>query len=86
MKESELDNLYSDFLSTLSHELRTPLTSIRGFSQTMIESYYDLSDEQKIKFLKIIEEQSMRLIKLVENLLAVSRLESKKEKLVYKNH
>ena len=85
MKESELDNLYSDFLSTLSHELRTPLTSIRGFSQTMIESYYDLSDEQKIKFLKIIEEQSMRLIKLVENLLAVSRLESQKEKLVYKS-
>ena len=63
-----------DFISTVSHELRTPLTSIRGFSQTMLNSWDRLDDESKKKFLKIIEEQSNRLIKLVENMLSVTKL------------
>src|SRR5574344_1934976 len=60
-----------DFISTVSHELRTPLTSIKGFAQTMLSSWDKLDDEQKKKFIKIIEEQSERLIGLVENVLAV---------------
>jgi len=62
---------YDDFISTVSHELRTPLTSIRGFAQTMLQSYDKLDDENKKKFLKIIEEQSNRLIHLIENMLKV---------------
>lgn len=68
---------YEDFISTVSHELRTPLTSIRGFSQTMLASWDKLDDENKKKFIKIIEEQSQRLINLVENMLAVTKLNSK---------
>ncbi len=68
---------YEDFISTVSHELRTPLTSIRGFSQTMLASWDKLDDESKKKFIKIIEEQSLRLINLVENMLAVTKLHSK---------
>lgn len=68
---------YEDFISTVSHELRTPLTSIRGFSQTMLASWDKLDDENKKKFIKIIEEQSQRLINLVENMLAVTKLHSK---------
>ncbi len=68
---------YEDFISTVSHELRTPLTSIRGFSQTMLSSWDKLDDESKKKFIKIIEEQSQRLINLVENMLAVTKLHSK---------
>ena len=68
---------YEDFISTVSHELRTPLTSIRGFSQTMLSSWEKLDDENKKKFIKIIEEQSQRLINLVENMLAVTKLNSK---------
>ena len=68
---------YEDFISTVSHELRTPLTSIRGFSQTLLSSWEKLDDENKKKFLKIIEEQSQRLINLVENMLAVTKLQSK---------
>jgi len=64
-----------DFISTVSHELRTPLTSIRGFAQTMIQSYDKLDDESKKKFLKIIEEQSNRLIHLIENMLKVQNNE-----------
>lgn len=68
---------YEDFISTVSHELRTPLTSIRGFSQTILASWDKLDDENKKKFIKIIEEQSQRLINLVENMLAVTKLHSK---------
>lgn len=73
-----------DFISTVSHELRTPLTSIRGFAQTMLSSWDMLDNDSKKQFLKIIEEQSNRLIKLVENVLAVSKVQSK-ENYVYKS-
>ncbi len=75
---------YEDFISTVSHELRTPLTSIRGFSQTMLSSWDKLDDENKKRFLKIIEDQSNRLISLVENMLSVTKLQSSKDTLVYK--
>ena len=74
---------YEDFISTVSHELRTPLTSIRGFSQTMLSSWDKLDEDTKKKFLKIIEEQSQRLIHLVENMLAVTKLQSHKNLIVY---
>ncbi len=77
-------NEYEDFISTVSHELRTPLTSIRGFSQTMLASWDKLDDESKKKFLKIIVEQSNRLINLVENMLSVTKLQGAKENLIYK--
>lgn len=73
-----------DFISTVSHELRTPLTSIRGFSETMLSSWDKLDDENKKKFLKIIVEQSNRLINLVENMLSVTKLQETKEDLIYK--
>lgn len=74
-----------DFISTVSHELRTPLTSIRGFAQTMLSSWDKLDDESKKKFIKIIEQQSNRLINLVENMLSVNKLQSFKDKLVFKS-
>ncbi len=73
--EKDIEQKYKDFLSTVSHELRTPLTSIRGFADTILMSYNQLSDEQKIKFIQIIKEQSNRLIELVENILAVSKID-----------
>ena len=63
-----------DFISTVSHELRTPLTSIRGFAQTMLSSWDKLDDGSKKKFLEIIEQQSNRLIHLVENILSVTKI------------
>ena len=78
------DKSYEDFISTVSHELRTPLTSIRGFSQTMLSSWDMLGDEDKKKFLKIIEDQSNRLISLVENMLSVTKLQSDKDTLIFR--
>lgn len=74
-----------DFISTVSHELRTPLTSIRGFAQTMLSSWDALDDNSKKKFIQIIEQQSNRLINLVENMLSVNKLQSFKDKLVFKS-
>lgn len=82
-KENKLlQTAQADFISTVSHELRTPLTSIRGFAETLLTSGDKLTEEQKKKFLTIIKEQSNRLIKLTENLLAVSK--NNIEKLVFK--
>ena len=73
-----------DFIATVSHELRTPLTSIRGFSQTLLASWDKISDADKQKFVKIIEEQSNRLIGLVENILSVSSSSSSEKPLLKK--
>ncbi len=82
--ENQMEKVYSDFISTVSHELRTPLTSIRGFADTMLFSYEKLDESQIKKFLQIIKEQSNRLIKLIENLLSISRMQTQNETLVYK--
>ena len=73
-----MNDIQNEFISTVSHEMRTPLTSIRGFSQTMLNSWDKLDDESKKKFVKIIEEQSNRLINLVENILTVSKIKTDK--------
>ena len=69
-----MNSIHDEFISTVSHELRTPLTSIRGFSQTLLNSWDKLDEDNKKKFVSIIEEQSNRLINLVENILTVSKI------------
>ena len=69
-----MNDLQEEFISTVSHELRTPLTSIRGFSQKLLNSWYKIDEDSKKKFVKIIEDQSNRLINLVENILTVSKI------------
>lgn len=78
--------MQEEFISTVSHELRTPLTSIRGFAQTMLSSWDLLDDEKKKKFIKIIEEQSDRLINLVENMLSVNKMKTFSEKFICKSY
>ena len=73
-----------EFLSTISHEIRTPLTSIKGFSKTILDSYDNLTDEQKKKFIKIILDQSERLKNLVENALTAANTDEEHINFVYK--
>lgn len=80
-----LDVIHNDFISTVSHEMRTPLTSMKGFVDTILSSGDKLDASQKERFLKIVKQQIERLTRLVENLLTVSRLESRKTKEVYKS-
>lgn len=79
-----LNQAHIDFVSTVSHELRTPLTSIKGFADTLLTAGDQLDKEQQTRFISIIKSQIDRLTRLVENLLTVSRLESKKDRSIYK--
>lgn len=68
----------TEFVSTVSHELRTPLTSIKGFADTILRAGDRLDHGQQRRYVGIIKDQADRLTRLVEDLLAVSRMESKK--------
>jgi signal transduction histidine kinase len=64
-----------DFLANISHELKTPLTSIRGFSTAMVDGTID--DREGIeRSARIISTESNRVLRLVEELLDLSRIES----------
>jgi signal transduction histidine kinase len=71
----------TEFVSTVSHEFRTPLTSIKGFADTILRAGDRLDLSQQRRYVGIIKDQADRLTRLVEDLLAVSRLESKKMQL-----
>jgi signal transduction histidine kinase len=71
----ELAELKSDFVAIASHELRTPLTGIRGFASLLMDNFDALSLDEVREYLTIIDGQSQRLVRLVEDLLVVSRLE-----------
>jgi PAS domain S-box-containing protein len=73
--ELEADEMKRDFVYAVSHELRTPLTSIRGFLATL-ESDPDLPMETRCEFLRIVSEQALRLSRLVEDILEISRIEA----------
>lgn len=66
--------LKEEFISSISHELRTPLTSIKGWSETL--GYENITREELDLGLGIIQDETERLIKLVEELLDFSRLSS----------
>jgi signal transduction histidine kinase len=74
----ELDEMKSDFVAITSHELRTPLAAIRGFVNTLRRRMPELSPAEMHEFLGIVDSQTDRLIRLVEDLLVVSRIEAGK--------
>ena len=75
-RERGVEQMRSDFVSTVSHELRTPLTSIYGFAETLKRADVDFSDAERETFLRYIAIESERLIRIVDDLLDVARLEA----------
>lgn len=73
------EKLKDEFISSVSHELRTPLTSIKGWSETL--GLDNISKEELSMGLGIINDETERLIKLVEELLDFSRMSSNRMKL-----
>ncbi len=65
-----------DFVANVSHELRTPVSIIKGFADSLIEDYEDLKDEKRKHFLSKIQKNAERLNTLVEDLLALAKLET----------
>jgi signal transduction histidine kinase len=64
-----------DFIADVSHELRSPLTSIKGFALAITDGTAS-DDEAKQKAAHVIEDESTRMMRLVDELLLFSRLES----------
>ena len=82
----ELDRLRSGLLANVSHELRTPLTSIKGFATTLLRSDVSWSEEEQRDFLQSIDQETERLIRLISDLLDMSRIEAGGLKLEKRNY
>ena len=73
-KEAERANrMKSLFLANMSHEIRTPLKAIEGFSRVMCETE---SQEERMKYMEIIESNNSRLLTLINEILDLSRVEA----------
>ena len=70
----ELDTQKDEFLSQVSHEVRTPMTSIRSFSEILLDAN-DINDGQRQHFVSTIHQESLRLTKLLDEILDLSALE-----------
>jgi len=72
-----VENMKTNFVSTVSHELRTPLTVIKGFISTLLDDpdgeYYD--SQSRLEFYNIIDTECDRLVRLISDLLSISRIE-----------
>ncbi len=75
-KLQELDKLKDEFVSLASHELRTPMTAIKGSISTILEGYAGEISPQAREFLTSAYNENDRLIRLVNNLLNISRIEA----------
>ncbi len=75
---TELDKLKDEFVSLASHELRTPMAAIKGSISTILEGYAGNISDQAREFLTAAYNENDRLIRLVNNLLNTSRIESGK--------
>jgi two-component system phosphate regulon sensor histidine kinase PhoR len=73
-KLRRLERIRRDFVANVSHELRTPITSIRGYVETLLDGAID-NREDTIRFLEVVLRQSQRLNAIIDDLLALSRIE-----------
>lgn len=73
----KLENIRRDFVANVSHELRTPLTSIRGFLEALVDGVVE-DKETKERYYNIMLEETIRLDRLINDLLDLSKIESGK--------
>lgn len=78
----KLEAIRRDFVANVSHELRTPVTILKGFSQTLVDDADRLPPEKRKAFIEKIHRSAERLHALVEDLLALSSLESREFEIV----
>ena len=71
----EISQMKSDFVSKASHELRTPLSSIRAYVEMLVDGEADDEDARQ-EFYKIIQNETDRLGRLIDNMLNISRIEA----------
>ncbi|MEX0271384.1 PAS domain S-box protein, partial [Leptolyngbyaceae cyanobacterium UHCC 1019] len=76
-----IDRMKTEFISIVSHELRTPLTAIRGSLGLLAAGVYDQKPEKGKRMVQVAAQQSDRLVRLVNDILDLQRLESGRIKL-----
>ena len=76
-----LEVMRREFVANVSHELRTPLTIIKGFAETLIDDEATLAPGARLRFTEKILNNAERLHVLVEDLLTLSRLESRPDQI-----
>lgn len=74
--EHDVEQMKSDFVSTVSVELRAPLTTIYGFAQTLLREDVTFVDSERRTFMEFISRESERLTTIVDALLNVARLDT----------
>lgn len=75
-KRMEEADLKESFLANMSHEIRTPLNAIVGFSNILCTPGMELTEEEKAEFMETINKNNDMLLKLVNDILDISRIES----------
>ena len=80
--ESEKERMRANLLRAVSHDLRTPLTTIYGSGTTLLDNADAMTDEQKKKIVSGIVEDAEWLIRMVENLLSITRIDSGHVKII----
>ena len=78
-KEAEVDRLKNDFISNVSHELRTPVTILSSYADTLYNYGEQFNFEEQKEFIGTINQEVIRLNKMVNDILDFSRLESDSE-------
>ncbi|HEV7923697.1 MAG TPA: ATP-binding protein [Thermoanaerobaculia bacterium] len=78
-------SIKSDFLAKMSHELRTPLNSIIGFSDLLMEQEETIDGGKRIAFLENVATSARHLLKLINDLLDIARIESGKMRLHFED-
>jgi signal transduction histidine kinase len=76
-KVAELSRMKTEFVSITSHQLRTPLAGLRWSIESILSGKYGTLNQRQEEFFSIIKESADRMIKLVSDLLDVSRVETK---------
>ena len=79
----KLENMRKQFVANVSHELKTPLTLIKGFIETLMITE-DLNVDTKNRFLTIMDNETTRLTRLIDDILLLSTVENKTKKKVEK--
>ena len=79
-REAEREKMYADLLRAVSHDIRTPLTGIVGATNVLLEQESTLTAEQRKQLLQCTNEDAEWLIRIVENLLSITRISSEEAK------
>lgn len=74
-EERRMDKLREDFIANVSHELRTPISLLQGYSEAIVDDIAE-TKEEKNELAQIIHDESMRIGRLVNELLDLARMES----------